>query len=159
MHECIFPIRNTWVGFSLWSPWFSVSVHVHMAVWWGTFNYVITVCTRISWGNNKVNLWKAFWKSHGISHRNNTRFQVWFTAYWETLYSETAKTRQEITTSSFVAVIQHPSGWHGWECHEVVTTLSVHFCISQSIIAWAKSPNGGGHIVHINRITKYTLQN
>ena len=35
---------------------FCVSVDVHMAVWSGTFNYVITVCTRISWGNNKVNL-------------------------------------------------------------------------------------------------------
>ena len=99
--------------------WFCVSVHVHMAVWWGTvhmavwwgtFNYVITVCTRISSGNNKVNLWKAFWKSHGISHRSNTTFQVWFTAYWETSYSETARTTQEMTTSSFDAVIQHPDG-------------------------------------------------
>lgn len=121
---------------------FCVSVDVHMAVWSGTFNYVITVCTRISWGNNKVNLWKAFWKSHGISQRSNTRFQVWFTVYWETLCSETTKTRQEITTSSFDAVIQHPSG----RAENVMTSCqnircaflyqSKHYCLSEESKWW-----------------------
>lgn len=40
--------------------WFCVSVHVHVAVWGGTFNYVITVCTRISLGNNEVNCERHF---------------------------------------------------------------------------------------------------
>ena len=71
------------------------------------------------------------------------------------LYSETAKTREEITASSFDAVIQHPSSRAEKLCHN----LKVHFCNSKSITAWAESPNGGRHIVHINRTTKYTLQN